>query len=176
LRDVFIRQSWRSNYCGVYAAAMFLSLLGIATSRERARSLFGIEDEPLPYRGADLSEVGRVVRKHGQLSSAAWRFFPSFSFPALMRELTAQDRGERLPTILWFGIIHPRLPLRAWHTAVVTSVNADRINLLDPLAVKPTGRRAHNVSILPSLVAVGCRYRIDANVQAAALRWRPRSA
>lgn len=40
--EVFIRQSWRSQYCGAYATAMLLSLLGQTTDRSQAKGLFCI--------------------------------------------------------------------------------------------------------------------------------------
>src|SRR2546428_1953805 len=174
----FIRQSVRSDYCGVYAAGMFLALLGRPTTRKGARSLFGLPRRSPGYAGTDLDLVAAVIRQRADLSAVRWEYSDEFVFQAVVQKLRRQLERTKLPTLIWFGAVYSDGHTRAFHIAVVVRVGPDRIVLLDPLGGRPEKGKRFNVSIVSTrqprrfLKADGSFYSVDLNMQVGILRWR----
>lgn len=176
-RIAFLRQSWSSNYCGVYAAGMFLSLLGTPVSRVDARRLFRLKKRNVDYQGASPSEVVRALRDAGAIANARWQYFRRFSLSSIHRSLAETSTWTQFPSILFFGVIHRQRGLRARHFAVITAADRFGLRLLDPLGQYPP-RGEHNVSLIArdpncsELESIGCNYLVDTRVEAAILLWR----
>jgi hypothetical protein len=177
----FIGQSFRSNYCGVYATGMLLSLLGFPTTRENALDLFKLKRSNRDYRGASHEEIADVlchrVAKFGFLH---WQYYRRFDFASLAASLVMQLKVNHRPTLLSFGAIHQNGEWKCTHAAVVIDVKENRIELLDPLAKPPLVSSGANVCIYaasPQLVSViGSSYSIDLKSEAAVLLWTERRA
>jgi hypothetical protein len=180
-RMAFLRQSWSSNYCGVYAAGMFLSLLGKEVNRIEACSLFHLSETNDEYDGATPLEVVRALRQAGALANARWQFFRRFDLTSIQKSLASKSNWRRFPSILFFGIIHRQRGLRARHFAVITDAGCFGLRLLDPLGRDPANG-GHNVSLVASgaghkeLRSVGCNYLVDTRIEAAVLYWRAKSS
>jgi hypothetical protein len=169
-----LRQSWLSNYCGVYATGMFLSLLGRDTSREHAKRLFLLSRANPSYQGASLDDVLVALRSTGIVRTLQWKFFKPFRLQAICDALLDHSDLYGLPTLLYFGIVHKRLGSTAKHFSVITRVERDRLHLLDPLGSRRA--KSHNVSILQSqsqplarVQVVGCNYFVNQRAEAALL-------
>jgi hypothetical protein len=173
-RIPFNRQSVRSNYCGVYAAGMFLSLLGVPTDRRRALRLFGLATSNRDYAGTPLDQIGRFLKRQGFATRARWHRLPIFDVERARRVLSRWLSETRRPTLVAFGAVHRRTQLRCRHIAVVTGVTRDAILLLDPLGRPPSGA-AYNVRIGPSGRAAGSFYAIVRRLGLDLLDWTPGS-
>lgn len=149
----FLRQSWRSSYCGVYSAAMFLSILGRPTGREAAFSLFGLARTNKSYPGTERREISAVLKKSNLIRSASWALYRRLSCNAVASTIARSTCSPSPPGILWFGIIHPRDSTRVSHYAVVVKAESNQLKLLDPLGPPPAHGRNFNVSITESLAA-----------------------
>ncbi len=176
--DIFIRQSWRADFCGIYATAMMLSLLGERTDRARALSIFCLPRFNSAYEGTLLWQITGVLRKTRRFNTTRWRHFRRFSFANVYRELRSLAELHTLPTLLWFGAVHRYRPIRTNHIAVVMNLEHGRINLLDPLGPPPKPSEKSNVSLFSirqgdgSYRVAGCAYLVDAGKGSAILRWR----
>jgi hypothetical protein len=175
------RQSWSSNYCGVYAAGILLSLLGRQTSREEAKRLFLLSHTNRDYLGASLDEVSSALIRARSIRFPRWRFFRRLALNDVHRLLVAQDGVTRTPTLIYFGIVHSRLGSKARHFSVITESAYDRLELLDPLA-KPKGSLS-NVSLVETqsnnsskIQVIGCSYTVNTGTEAAVLTYTPRSS
>ena len=172
----FIRQSFRSNYCGVYATGMFLSLLGFPTTRERALNLFNLKRSNPSYEGTNHREIGKVLYSAAQFSFVRWQYYKQFDFTALSASLNDQLETYG-PTLLSFGAIHKNGKWKCTHVAVVIGVNG-RIELVDPLAKPPLRSSGANVSLAIAsrqpVKVLGSSYTINLKSETAVLRWAVR--
>lgn len=160
----FIKQSVRSNYCGVYSTGMLLSRMGFTVSHVQALALFDLKRTNPNYSGASHQEIGNAfesitgIRWH-------WKVFDCFDFIAISRLLSKHQLNNRLPTLLSFGATHKNEEWKCVHAAVVLAVSRRIIELLDPLGKKPLPDAGANVSLrfnAPDVVEViGNSYTID---------------
>jgi hypothetical protein len=171
--EVFIRQSWRSQYCGAYATAMFLSLLGQTTHRHQAKALFLSNRPTADYGGAYLEDISHVLDRSGAVRCVEWLYFDGLRMERVAKRIHGSVGTLRMPSILSFGIIHPVLKVRARHAAVVLSASAERIELLDSLAPPPVGSSVANTVVTAAQQVVGAGYQINARATVALLRWQP---
>lgn len=152
---------------------MLLTLTGCATSRRDARRLFGLRPNQGNYRGSRLSDVASAALAGGLGRRARWVYYSAFN------RIRAALNKQSLPTILWFGIRHPRTGCHAKHFAVVVDVQATEIRLLDPLGKPPATALGFNVSIPVKSAGRGRRsssplgpYLVAERQEAALLIWR----
>ena len=174
----FLRQSVRSNYCGVYSVGMLLSFMGIPVDRQRAFSFFCLARSNPDYEGGTYEDMAVVVRQYGPVYDARWHWWGSFSFERVVRLLRRQRPQPSYPTLLTFGAIHPRMSVRCMHVAVVIDANPEGILLLDPLG-RPPGPRPFNVRILRVLESrahpvEGSVYRIVRSMRSGILVYEPK--
>ena len=152
---------------------MLLSLLGKATSRKQAKQLFLLKHTNPGYTGTSLDDVLIALHKTGFVQASGWKFFRSFRLHEICTALLERSNACRLPTLLYFGIVHRRLGSTAKHFSVVTGVENNRLELLDPLG--PHSNRGYNVLVVPNDSAptgaqvVGCNYQVNQRVEAALL-------
>ena len=172
--EVFIRQSWRSQYCGVYATAMLLSLLGQTTHRHQAKALFLSNRSATAYEGAYLDDISHVLDRSGVIRCVEWLYFDGLRLERLAKRIHGHGRSLMMPSIISFGIIHPVLRVQARHAAVVLWVSNERIELLDSLAPPPAGSSAANTVLTAPHQVIGAGYHINARATVALLRWLPR--
>ena len=125
-----MRQTVRSNYCGVYSTAMLLSYFGESVNRASAiRMFFDIGVRSLK-NGVTHGDIASVVLRH--VRSARWRYFPTGLSRRASRFLKEHLNAVG-PTVLTFGAVHYKGRLRARHAAVVLEYEADHLTLMDPL-------------------------------------------
>ena len=174
--ELFIKQSWRSNYCGVYSAAMLLSLLGVTTSRFKALALFDLKRSNPDYLGAHHLEIRSVFSREARVSCSSWRYHKRFNFALVSQLLQRHFRNNGCPTLLSFGAIHKNADSKCMHVAVVVAATDHLIELLDPLGTKPQPDARSNVWLqfadppLPIRV-IGYSYSINQRAEVALLHW-----
>jgi hypothetical protein len=175
---LFIRQSSRSNYCGVYSTAMLLSLLGRPTTRSRALALFKLHQNNPDYTGAAHSDMKRVVAAETPAGSWRWNSYRGFNLVSISRSLRTDFRKTLLPALLSFGIIHKNGKFRCGHVVVATRTSGNVIEVLDPLASAPKSLGRANVWLQKAdassrVRVIGNSYKVDHESDAAILRWSP---
>lgn len=153
---------------------MLLSLLGARTSRSGAKQLFLLSQTNPGYSGASLDDVLHALRKSGVVCTSRWKFFRRFRLKAICDALLDRRNSYRIPTLLYFGIVHGRLGSRAKHFSVITHVDNNRLELLDPLGPRPSSsynvKISHSQSDAPSRVhVIGCNYLVNERAEAALL-------
>lgn len=173
---LFIRQSSRSNYCGVYSTGMLLSLLGIPTDRSRSLNLFSLKRSNPQYAGSTPFDIGKVVAKEAHIEEWWWKCYKHFSFTSVSRSLRAHFRMTAHPTLLSFGAIHKNGEWKCTHIVVVISVSGNAIELLDPLGEHPQVSATSNVNFRriegsSDTCVSGNTYTIDPKGAVAILRW-----
>ncbi len=174
-----LRQSWNSNYCGVYAVGTFLSHLGVRIDRRGARKLFGLQKANGSYEGTTPAELLAALIVSGAVYRPRWKFFRRLDLKAIKDHFARTRTRDQLPSILYFGIIHRRRGEKAMHYTVITECGEYGLRLLDPLGREPRGQ-THNVSLTtnsqaPShLPAIGCPYLVDMRSEAGLLLWQQR--
>ena len=135
----FIAQSVRSDYCGVYAAAMFLSLHGMSTTRAQAKRLFGVAQAPGPeWTGATRRQIAQVLGERLP-ASASWRTLE-------WGDISAGLDDTRM-TLIVARARYRETAIRARHSAVAVGVHRGELRLLDPLGRPPARGRNYNVSV-----------------------------
>ena len=177
LTGEFLRQSFLSNYCGVYATGMFLSLLGFPTDRERALDLFKLKRRNPGFEGTDHEEICSVLCRSASFRSLRWHYHAQFDFASLSASLIRQLKMNG-PTLLSFGAIHKNGKWKCTHVVVVVGVGGSRIDLLDPLAKPRLVSSAANVYLTRSsrqpIEVVGSSSTINLKSETADLRWAGR--
>ena len=173
---LFIRQSTRSNYCGVYSTGMLLSLLGWPTTRYSALALFDLERSNPDFAGATHGDMGRLFAQVAKIKLWRWDSFEEFDFASISKSLRAHFSRTGCPTLLSFRVIHKNGKWRCGHVAVATGTTGGLIELIDPLASKPGVYRGSNVLLQKeawskTVRVIGNSYRIDRRSEAAVLRW-----
>lgn len=139
----FIRQSIRSDYCAVYATAMYLSLLGCQTDRRQALHLFGAK-RGAPWRGATHIDMLAVIRRCLPDYNARW-LRTARSSSAVRRSFQAiAARGS--PALVTAYCRHRSSGVECGHAFLVTGFQEDRFLLLDPLGRPPSKADQYNTS------------------------------
>jgi hypothetical protein len=173
---VFIKQSSRSNYCGVYSTGMLLSLIGFLTTRRQALALFNLKRSNADYPGASHMTIGNVFAAAAKVRCWRWEFHRGFNFASISRSLREHFRINPHPTLLSFGAIHKNGKWQCTHVAVVTRVTNRTIELLDPLGSRPHMSDRTNVWFCSvekskSIRVIGNSYSVDHQNEVAVLRW-----
>lgn len=139
----FIRQSIRSDYCAVYATAMYLTLLGCETDRRQALLLFGAK-RGTPWPGASHSDMLAVIRCCLPDYNGNWRKIPR-SASAIRRTFQGiAARGS--PALITAYCRHRTSGVECGHAFLVTGFQDGRFLLLDPLGLPPLVGDLHNAS------------------------------
>lgn len=148
LSATFLRQSFRSDYCGVYATAMLVAALGSPVSRSKALQLFGLygRRERAGFDGTSHEQMREVLLSETGVRRAEWTLDTEFSFNRVCEALRTHVLRAHCPTIITFGAIHRRLGVSCCHAALVTHFDESRIRLLDPLGGSP-GVDGFNVTL-----------------------------
>jgi hypothetical protein len=166
-------QSWRSNYCAVYATAMLLSRLGVKIRRrEEAWSLFGLtRTQRHNYAGTSLRKVREIIAEQSGVIAPRWTNYWRLDSRRL---ISAMVREVALgPTLLSFDGVSLR-GVRGSHIVVAVSESGSKVEVMDPLGRQTTG--GPNVSIdLRSGKVCGAAYRILVKRGAWLLRYRGRT-
>jgi hypothetical protein len=154
-----LRQSWTSNYCGVYSTAMLLRAFGHGDfSRPRARRLFGIAERSRGrYPGSSLREVRAVLAKSLSPLRPRWQAYARVDGEAFRRSV-ARQLSASAATLVSFDAISSSC-VRALHIVLLVGSNADAIECIDPLG-RDRGDSA-NVVIDSSGYVHGAPYRVD---------------
>jgi hypothetical protein len=176
---LFIGQSSRSNYCGVYSTGMLLSLLGFLTTRHQALALFNLKRSNPDYPGASHITIGNMFATVTKVKRWRWEFHSQFDLAFVSRSLREHLRISACPTLLSFGAIHKNGEWRCTHVAVVIGATKDMIELLDPLGSRPLMNNRANVGLWAaewprSVRVIGGSYQVDHESEAAVLRWPQR--
>lgn len=140
----FIRQSIRSDYCAVYATAMFLSLLGCPTSRKQALRMFGAR-RGMTWPGASQADILTVIRQRLPGFSARWRRSAGSSSGLLRAFERAAGRG--LPALVAAQCRHRSSGVECGHAFLLTGSSGGRLLLLDPLCRPPAEGEQHNANL-----------------------------
>jgi hypothetical protein len=170
---LFIRQTSRSNYCGVYATGMLLSILGLQITRGDALTLFNISRSNASYKGATLDEISTVVAGIAALRRVQWQEEHAFRFSRIAKFLNRFAR----PTLLSFGIVHKNNVWRCRHVAVVIKASSHSIELLDPLGAPPRGTSVTNVQLVSRMPdfnrvrVIGASYSVNHEAATDILKW-----
>lgn len=174
---MFIKQSFRSNYCGVYSTGMLLSLLGIPITRADVLTLFELETCNPDYRGATHVEMGTVFATVTKVRSWRWECHKRFDFALVSKSLRAQLQSNDCPTLLSFGAIHKNGKWRCTHGVVAINATHEFIEILDPLGTRPQGNKGNvwfRIGDGPKSVHVlGTSYSINPASETAVFRWTP---
>ena len=174
----FLKQSVRSNYCGVYSTGMLLSLMGVPTDRRRALGLFGLARTNPDFNGGCHEEIAEVVRGHTPAARVRWRWWRHFGFDETVRWARSRGQLPERPTLMTFGALHPRVNALCVHVAVLVDAYASGILLLDPLGTAPK-RRGFNVRILEATpddathLVEGSFYQVVRSMRSGVLVWDP---
>jgi hypothetical protein len=173
---MFIRQSFRSNYCGVYATGMLLSLLGETTTRRRVLDLFGLKRSNADYHGTTHADIAGIFACRANAKWSCWDFYDRFDFALVAKCLNRQLEASGSPTLLSFGAIHKNQEWQCMHVAVVLRATQKVIEMLDPLGNKLDICTNVNVWLLApdsgrSIEVIGASYSINDRSQTAILRW-----
>jgi hypothetical protein len=175
---IFLRQSFRSNYCAVYSTGMLLSLLGIPTTRAEALSLFDLRRSNPTYVGASHLEIGKALARLALIKHWRWESQKRFEFAVVLRSVRAQLDSNPQPTLLSFGAIHKNGRWRCLHVVVVTRVTEEVIEGIDPLGPTPAGNNGNvwfKRGDSPTQIRViGNSYSINPSSQTSVLRWNCR--
>ena len=176
LTKLFIRQSWRSNYCAVYSAGMLLSLLGYPTTRKQALRLFGLKASNNGYDGTTHQLISTVISSAADVGHCRWKYCRQFSFYSVLRTLRYHFTHTPQPTLISFGVVHKNGIWRSRHTALVVGITNGAIELLDPLANPPRKNDTSNVSLRPHkpIFVIGNSYTIDVRSEVGVLHWLPK--
>ena len=172
----FLGQSSRSNYCGVYATGMLLSLVGVPTSRARVIDLFNLKRCNPDFEGATHEAIGSVFAQAADAASWRWQRERQFEFRRIHHLLKAQLQCGA-PTLLSFGAIHSNGVWRCVHAVVVVGLSCNSIEVLDPLGFAPCPGKEGNASLLQPadpagrVQVVGNSYRVEREQQASVLEW-----
>lgn len=171
--SLFLRQSKRSNYCGIYSTGMLFSLLGYPTTRSEALRLFGLRDTNPDYNGTTHHRMGNVVATRLEAPDWRWRYYRQFYFRSVVRSILTHFNNTRQPTLISFGAIHKNGLWRCRHTAVVVGATDESIDLLDPLGTPPTAGNPANVylRVKRSIFVVGNSYTVQAEAEVGVLQW-----
>jgi hypothetical protein len=161
---LFLRQSMRSNYCGVYSCAMLLARLGYRIDRCKAFSLFGLPARPRAYEGASLSEIAATFTA-ATGNVAKWRMIDTFSYTRLTRLVK-----NRAPTLLAFGARYARF--RCVHVVLAVGVGGEGLELVDPLGRHPGTDGDMNAVLRADGSMGGVLYRVVTSSPFAVLEWR----
>ena len=172
--DLFLRQSKRSNYCGIYSAGMLFSLLGYPTTRREALRLFGLRNSNPGYTGTTHHRMGKVIAVRLGAPGWRWRYYRQFYFRSVVRSMFTHFTNTRRPTLISFGAIHKNGVWRCRHTAVVVGATDECIDLLDPLGAPPADRNAANVYLRlnRSIFVVGNSYSVQTKAEVGILHWK----
>ena len=173
---LFIKQSSRSNYCGVYSTGMLLSLLGFRITRHEALALFNLKRNNPEYPGASYCDIGNVFESVAKAKFWHWEYHRRFNFASVSRSLRTHLLNNSSPTLLSFGAIHKNGEWSCRHMAVVIAVTDKLIELLDPLGNKPLAYAEANVWLRgadgsPPIHVSGCSYAINPKSETAVLHW-----
>lgn len=171
---MFFRQSWRSNYCGVYATAMLLTHLGEpVNSREGAKRLFGLQrTNRIHYKGASLREMFIVLKTTAMFGHLRWTLYARMTSYRFILGVLGQVRHG--PTLLSFDAVS-KSGIRASHVVVVTDyLESGSLCCVDPLApTAPPGPLSGNVVLSPRTgIVTGSGYRADPVSKTWLLQWR----
>ena len=179
-RGPFLRQSFRSNYCGVYSAGMLLSQLGLLTTRHEALRLFNLKRSNPDYPGSSLEAIATAFTTATDISDVHWEYQRTFDFYRISKSVLTHFQNTAAPTLISFGAIHKNGKWKCLHVAVVLRASDNRIDLLDPLG-QPQFNRGSNVQFVRndhrgrSVNVIGSSYRIDRQRLTAVLRWTGRN-
>jgi hypothetical protein len=165
----FLRQSIRTNYCGVYAVGMLLSLSGVPTTRRLARRLFRLHRLSEAYRGTSLREMSAVLSMCFRSADLRWTHHRNCSYPSVAHEIDRATCGGASPTVAVFDAVRGRMRVR--HAVVVLSANVRGISVLDPLGRRPSRAGAPNCALIPLKTRAGL-YPMDHRVYSVDLTGR----
>lgn len=175
--ELFIKQTSRSNYCGVYSTGMLLSLLGTTTTRNQALALFNLKRNNPDYLGASHNDIENVLAKTTEIENWRWKYYKQFYFASVSKSIRTQIKVNGQPTLLSFEAIHKNGIWRCTHVAVAVAAFNEAIALLDPLGSNPSVGNPVNVWLLASedkfkrIKVIGNSYSIDHKSEAAVLQW-----
>jgi hypothetical protein len=172
---LFIGQSTRSNYCGVYSTGMLLSLLGITTTRNEALALFGLKRSNPNFAGADHEDIGNIFAEAAKVRQWFWEYHKRFDFISVSTSLLKYRQLKNQPTLFSFGAVHKNGEWHCTHVAVIVYITNEVIALLDPLGKKPDTVKANTwlraSAGSKSVQVLGSSYSVDIKKEVAVLQW-----
>jgi hypothetical protein len=164
--NFFIRQNIRSDYCAVYATAMFLSLAGHPISRSKALELFAVRSRT--WVGATHDEMCAAIAKINPSLALGWSCTQPTTTRGFFR--VAKDSWRGYPTLVTAHCVHSRYGVSDWHAFVLVAVSTDTVAILDPLSRPPSAGCISNAEVRiacehPSrrLHVTGAGWEIDLN-------------
>jgi len=172
----FLGQSTRSNYCGVYACAMLMSLLGFSTARAVALAAFRTGTSISDYPGTTLQMISEVLTEKTHVREPRWQVYRHFPTDRIRRALAGHFARTGDPTILCFGARLRAAGLRGRHAVVALGINSSGIRILDPLGSAPSALSFGNAILRHPLgtdfaPVDGCPYDLLPARAAAVLTW-----
>jgi hypothetical protein len=129
----FIQQSIRSDYCGVYATAMLLSLLGEPISRRRAHKIFGVV--PANWMGTSCRGITTAIRRVMPAATSTWRHGRPQGGKSFQGFCA---KGGSMPALVSAWCFHRRYRVICGHAFVITGMSEHAVRIVDPLCPPPT--------------------------------------
>lgn len=168
----------RSNYCAIYACAMLHGFAGVHIDRPTAHRLFRPRhDDGSTFTGLTRRQIVKALRTTRLIGAARWRTVQKPTFERVEKAVSHALKLTVLPTLIVFGARHRRTNQHCIHCAIAVRSSAAGIEVLDPLAAPPGGRRRSNVTFRPPPAATevchveGCFYAVDSASEFSVLIW-----
>ena len=140
----FLSQKLSSDYCAIYAAAMWLSLMGRATTGAESHVAFGTRRAGwVPPDEATVVEVLRRMLGGEHVRAAARRYSGAAELVAAGRRRLR--RSNALLVAATCRLRHARVSAR--HAFLITGYNNDLLRVLDSLGRPPVSAQPTNASI-----------------------------
>jgi hypothetical protein len=179
-RNLFLKQSSRSDYCGLYSTGMLLSQLGVSITRDSVFRLFEIQRGNRNYEGTSDEQIGSVIARVMNVHRWRWQYFDSFVFPRVSQSIIRHLRRNHCPTLISFGALHKNAVWRCKHIAMVVDASDKVIELIDPLGSVPQGNYTANVWLLRGesprhVTVIGNSYTVRPRSEVGILHWFTRA-
>lgn len=155
---MFLRQSIRSDYCAVYAAATLAGLCGTVIDRQQALRSFGVRAGA--WSGAPDLQVARVVEGWLPGARAVWHHRRVRSIQQLL------ECVSQLVPCGTYGLLaamcrHTRHQVEADHAVVIVQARPKSLLLIDPLSSPPRPSCISNARVSATSTQFGDRIVVD---------------
>ena len=155
---MFLRQSIRSDYCAVYAAATLAGLCGAVIDRKQALRSFGVRAGA--WSGAPDLQVAQVLEGWLPGARAVWHHRRVRSIQQLL------DCVSQLVPSGTYGLLaamcrHTRHQVEADHAVVIVQAQPSSLRLIDPLSCPPRPSCISNAHVSTTSPQFGDRIAVD---------------
>lgn len=157
---------------------MLHGFAGVQIDRATAHRLFRRPDAAAgPFNGLTRDQILQLLRSTELIKRGRWQTVKTPSFQRVKTAVSRALQLTTLPTLMVFGARHRRTNQHCIHCTLAVACSDAGIEVLDPLAAAPQGRRQFNVTFRPPLDAAevchvdGCFYSVDPASEFSVLIW-----